>query len=667
MRLPRFVTDLSETGPRSRRTALDVLLLLGVLAAMVAIRWHAPVYTQDYAQFLQINASIDEINGGSWVLPTIEPARNEPAHKPQLYAWILSVTMLATGAEDASPAVMELIFRTPTLLSAAGLLLLTYGLARRWYGRGVGLAAGVLLATMLQMNKLVFLATTDMLLAFWITWCIWAADRLTFHPVKTRRWPWAAALWAGMIMAAITKGWGIVNLAVVGGWVAFGGCLGSGFAATARVEGLSSTAGVTVRLLWRRAWALMRRVRLGWGVLAMVAVSVPLWWAMLAVGGEQFRQTVYFEVVQRLTGEGEHAPDAVRGPALAHLYYNTLPAAIFAGGALFLAPLRRWGASADRRAKLKAVLRGWLGRRSPVALPMWWIVTVVIAFSVPAGFRPDYLLPCYPAMALLAGWSMRELMRPDRYGRGVGLHLRRICQASPLVIGLGMATTAGLYLAVGGEVDWLPLPDAMPPGSWTMLAAVPMVGMSAAAMGVAGIVRKHLAWSVAGCVAGMLAVVFCYSHLWSRQARTGDGEVIIAFAERAKPIIGDEPFANAATLKMGVDAYMGRFGWDPRQPREQAVAKLNASDVNWLVTCDRMLLEIGAWQPGGAKTSYRPKIGGTRKPYDTAPESLGRVVFQSCEPVEMEDWGRMYLIELRRPIRVPAPCVTTGYISNEAD
>jgi 4-amino-4-deoxy-L-arabinose transferase-like glycosyltransferase len=269
-------------GPR--RTAADVLLLLAALTAMIAIRWHAPVYTHSYAQVLQINASIDEINGGSWVLPTIEPAENEPAHKPQLYAWILSATMLATDAKDASPRVMELIFRTPTILAGAGMILLTYALGRRWYDRRVGLFAGLLLATLLHMNKLVYLATTDMLLTFWIVWCIWAADRLTFHPVR-RRWPWVVALWAGMIFAAITKGWGIVNLALIGGFLAFAGCLAPGFAALQKADGLAEKAALFVRLLWRRAWAMIRRVHLGWGLLAMVAVSVPLWWAMLAVGG----------------------------------------------------------------------------------------------------------------------------------------------------------------------------------------------------------------------------------------------------------------------------------------------------------------------------------------------------------------------------------------------
>lgn len=662
MRIPRFTTDSANVAVGPRRTAADVLLLLAALTAMIAIRWHAPVYTHSYAQVLQINASIDEINGGSWVLPTIEPAENEPAHKPQLYAWILSATMLATDAKDASPRVMELIFRTPTILAGAGMILLTYALGRRWYDRRVGLFAGLLLATLLHMNKLVYLATTDMLLTFWIVWCIWAADRLTFHPAR-RRWPWVVALWAGMIFAAITKGWGIVNLALIGGFLAFAGCLAPGFAALQKADGLAEKAALFVRLLWRRAWAMIRRVHLGWGLLAMVAVSVPLWWAMLAVGGEAFRQTVYFELVQRLTGEGQHAPDAMTGPAVGHLYYNTLPASVFAGCALFLTPLRRRRALRRWRERLFNILKSYFHWRSPVALPMWWIVTVVLAFSIPAGFRGDYLFPCYPAVAMLGGWSARELMRADRYARGVGKHLRRICQAAPIVIGAGIATAAGLYLAVGGRVEWLVLPDMLPAGTWTLLTLVPVAGLIAAGCGVASILRRRLSLSVAGCVVGMLAVAFCYSHLWSRQARTGDGEVMIRFAEQAKPVIGDRPFVNLTTLKLGVDAYMGHFGWDPPEP---VVEHLNASDIRYAAVCDRTLLEIGAYHAEHPDGRFRIKIEGHKRAFDTAPESMGRVLFQTSQGIEMQDWGRMYLIELARPIRMPSPPIDTKYVSDEA-
>lgn len=656
---------------------LDVLILLGLLAVMVAIRWHAPVYTHSYAQFLQINASIDEINGGSWVVPVIEPApsaadgvRGEPAHKPQLYAWVLSAAMLASNAKDASPHLMDLIFRTPTILAGAGLLLLVYSLGRRWYGRGPALAAGALLVTMLHMNKLVYLTTTDMLLTFWITWCIWAADRLTFHPAR-RRWPWAVALWAGMIFAAITKGWGIVNLAVVGGWLAFAVCFGPGLAALGQADGPAGKLILFVRLLWRRAWAMARRVRLGWGLLAMLAVSVPLWWAMLDVGGEQFRKNVHFEVVQRLTGKGEHAPGAMRGPAVAHLFYNTLPASIFAVFALSLAPMRRWRKPSGAWAWLRQVLAGVLGRRSPIVLPMWWIVTVVLAFSVPAGFRSDYLFPCYPAVALLAGWAVRELMRPDRYAQGSGKHARRIVQATPMVIGVGMAATAGLYLAVGGRVDWLPLPDGMLHGTWGILAAVPIVGLLAAGLGALSIVRRQLWLSVAGCVLGMLAVTACYSHLWSGQARTGDGEVLVNFAARAKPLIGEAAFANITPVKAGMDAYMGRFGQPVVARKDDALSRLNGLDARYAVVTDRMLLELGAYRreiqeapvPAGA---MRIKIGGQKRWFQTAPESLGQVLLQSPTGVAYEDWGRLYLIEIERPIRPKNPPVRTGYISNEA-
>jgi len=257
---------------------LDIVLILLLVGAMIAIRAEAPSTTYNYAQFWQIRASIDHLNGGSLILAKIDAA-SAPARKGPLYAWMLTAAMKLTGWNN------DFIYRLPTILAAAGLAVLIYLFGRRWYSRATGLLAACLWVTAMHMNKMIYLATTDMLLAWWIVFCIFCADRLTFHPARPRwQWLWAEGLWVGMIMAALTKGWGIVNLAIVGGFVAMAGCLGPGFAALRAVRGAGKVT-LTIRLLMRRGWALCRAVRLGWGLQLMVAVSVPMWFAMLEIGG----------------------------------------------------------------------------------------------------------------------------------------------------------------------------------------------------------------------------------------------------------------------------------------------------------------------------------------------------------------------------------------------
>jgi hypothetical protein len=215
MRIPVFhgSRDDASDPPSRLRTLTDIGLILLLVAAMVAIRAQAPSHTYNYAQFWQIRASIDHLNGGSLLLAKID-SLGTPARKGPLYAWLLTATMRLTGANN------DFIYRIPTILAAVALAILIYFLGRRWYGRWAGLIAACLWTTCLHMSKLMYLATTDMLLAWWIGLSVFCADRLTFHPASRRRWLWTIGLWAAMICAALTKGWGIVNLAIIGGWLA---------------------------------------------------------------------------------------------------------------------------------------------------------------------------------------------------------------------------------------------------------------------------------------------------------------------------------------------------------------------------------------------------------------------------------------------------------------
>lgn len=648
---------------RPRRVALDLAVILLLVSAVVGIRAAAPSTTYTYAQFLQIRASIDQVNGGSWLLPTIDPNVYEPAHKPQLYAWMLSSAMLLTDAKDLPPQQMEFIFRIPTILAAAGLVVVIYLLGGRWYSRRVGLVSACLWVTLMHMNKLMYNATTDMLLSFWIGFCVLCMDRLLFHPVRRGRWAWATAFWLGMIAASLTKGWGVVNLAILGGVAAFAGGVAPGLAATAKVASPAGRLWIAIRLLWRRWWSVMRRVKLGWGLAAMAVLFVPLWWGMFHVGGEQFREIVRFELVQRITGEGEYAPSATSGPPLMHLYYYTLPASIFAGCALFLAPplfrrrLGAWGA-------VRWILTGWFHRKSPIALPMWWIFTVVLAFSVPAGFRPDYLAPCYPAVALLAGWSVHRLSRAAVYHARGAKHLRRIAQATPLVLAGAMIVISPLYLFGWNDtLGWLPEPAFFGDVVWYGLAVLPPVMIVVLILAGLSFVRKSIVPAAfASCIA-MLGMVFLYANLWSRQARTGDGEVMVRFAQQAKPIVADASFLTYQVSKLGPEVYLGRFGRDASYLQGGAVEGLNRTDTSYLFVSDRGLLQLGAYQAGD---EFRIKIDGEKRYFTPRPQDLGRVVQRSDRQIEMEDWGRIYLIELRRPIRPSSPPLQVGYITDEA-
>lgn len=647
-KLPRFYSVLAEP-PRMWRTAADLAILAALTAAMVALRAHAPSSTHRYAQAWQIRASLDHLRGGSLILPRIDspdplqPERRDFARKPQMYAWLTTAAIQLTGWRN------EFVYRVPTILSAWGVAVLTYLLARRWYSRRAGLLAGVFWLTLLNMSKLIYLATTDMLLAWWITLSVFCADRVLFHPVRRRR-VWAAAFWLAMLAAALTKGWGIVNLAVLGLFVALASAWGPGFAALRKGRGGKKVA-LLLRMLARRWRAAAGRIGLPAGLLLLAAVSVPLWWTMFRIGGETFRGKAYFEVVQRITGEGEHAPHRVSGPALLHLYYDTLPASIFAGCAFFLVPFRRW-----------------LHHRSPIALPVCWIVAVLLAFTIPAGFRPDYLLPCYPAVALLAAWAAEELARPERYDIGTAKQLRRVGQATAFFLAAAMTLVPAASLAaerLGRTVWGLTIPSHAVPGTRGLLAATAAAGAASLAMGVWSVRRRRLDAAACLACAGMVGISVLYTHLWSRDARTGDGETMLQFARNMQRVVGEEEFAVYNAQKLCTEVHLGRFGsWLTASP-EKVLSYLGSGKVRWLITSDYGLVALGAYQadPAG-DVAYRNDQTGQTLRCHARPADLGTPRVVSARPVKFEKWGRMYLIEITRPPRPSSPPFDPGYISD---
>ncbi|MDY7009485.1 MAG: glycosyltransferase family 39 protein, partial [Planctomycetota bacterium] len=468
------------------RTALDVILVLLIVAAVISIAATAPSTTYAYAQLQQIGAVVGSIESSNWLLPRDQLGGF--AIKPQLYVWLDAPVLMITGIYN------DFTFRLPTVLASLVSGVLVYFLGRRWYDRRVGLLAACLWATAQHMGKMTYVAITDMLLSLWILVAIMCADRLLFHRAPRRqRWKWAVGLWAVMILGAVTKGWGIANLIFVGGALALATAVGPGFALLRAVDGFAKKMLLTIRLVLRRWRKAMKATYLAWGILAMVVVLTPIWAAMFVQGGSEFAGVFDRDVFQRITGSGENPPHSrSTGPALNLLYY-TLPMSIFMVGALVLAGPRRW-----------------FVHKSPIFLPLCWILAVVVPFSLTHAFRPDYLLPCYAAVALMAAWAVEETYRLGRNAGVLTQILRHVIAAAPVVIGVALILLPLIYL----YYDHMPrfiaknirMPSAVPAPTWWVLTGLAGLGVVVLVLAV----RWSLQWRVrrvaAVAVVGMLGV-----------------------------------------------------------------------------------------------------------------------------------------------------------------
>ena len=634
------------------RTAADIAVVLALVACVVAISAHAPSTTYAYAQTQQIGAVVGTVQSGNWLLP--RDHLGGLARKPQLYAWLDAPVLILSGRYS------DFTFRAPTVAASFVAAVLVYLLGRRWYGRRAGLISACLWISIHHMAKMMYVAITDMLLTAFIIGALMCADRLLFHrAAPRRRRAWAVGLWACMILGALSKGWGVLNLVLVGFTLALAVALWPGFKALKLARGPAriALAGRLVLRRWRRA---AKATHLLLGVLAVAAVLTPLSWGMFARGGQEFRDIVRYEFLARTTGSGEGVPHSSSVPAVLHLLYYMLPVTVFAFAAVLLCGRRT------------------LGRHSPLIIPLCWIVAVVLPFSLTHGFRHDYLLPCYAGGALMGGWAVEQLLRrrelaADGKANRLESLVRHLLAAGALAI-CALLVVVPLGLLLHDHMPrWvtknLELPSIVAPQTSAVFFGLIILG----AIGVALTIWTSLTWRIraltAVSVVGMLGVMFIERHAVMRHANTGDGERLMRFGRGAAEIVGDDEFAIARGAKLGTELYIGRFGLDvideanlnrvltewpaPADAAAQArrawaaVTMLRDSRLPWLVTSDKSLVELGGTEVD-TDGPYQVRADGRSRRFAPRPQWLGEVVLQTDQPIRSQRWGRVYLIRLDR-------------------
>ncbi|MCX5649312.1 MAG: glycosyltransferase family 39 protein [Planctomycetota bacterium] len=613
----------------ARSTAMDLLLVLLLAASVVLIAAHGPSTTHAYAQVYSIGSLLSITEGGHWLLPS-NPMRGL-YRKPPLYLWLAAPVPKVTGLYN------DFVFRLPTIAAFLAAAVMVYFMGRRWFGPNAGLLAAALWVIIIHMAKLSYLAMTDMLFAACIIGSILCADRLLFHRCAApSRWKWAVSFWATMILGALTKGWGLVNPVLVGGTVALAAALGPGWRPLRMLRGRRNRFVVALVLVLRRWKRAAKALHLGWGILAMVCVLGPLILAMAVAGGEDFRYVLYKEFWQRLTGAGAKPPRPTSVPAAVQLFYHAFPASFFALGALFLVHPRRW-----------------FSRRGPLWLSLCWILAVVVPFSFAHGFRPDYLLPCYAAVALMGAWAVHCLADAEPRGKFRLSMVRHLFAAAPVIAGALLVALPVLYfLSPYLAHPVLAVPETVAPATRWVLAVIPVFGIVVILLAVRASLGWHirrLAWLA---VLALPGVMFIKTHVLSEQARTLDGEKMIAFARAARPVVRDDGFAVFRIERACVPLYLGRFGMRVESSLDLEEA-LNGSDVRWLLISDRGLVEAGAALPN-ADGAYRLKYAGAGYAFDPEPDRFGDVRVRSDNPILLQDFGRLYLIEVRRPVALPA-------------
>jgi len=271
--------------------------------------------------------------------------------KPILYYWgtLLFFRILGPG---------ELAARLICALFGVGGVLLTWDFARRLTDDRTALRAGIVLATSLEYFWFSRTAVTDLPLTFCVTLSLVAFFRAAERWGSPRLWyPVAFAAAGG---AALAKGpVGIVlPCLVVGCYLLF----------TGRIRELAVIPWVT-------------------SLLAFVLVAAP-WYALVSLRHGQlfWNDFIINRNIQRYTSTIHRHP----GPF--YYYLPVLVIGLFPWGALF--PFAVVDAVREGPRNLRE-------RNHQTGFLLCWILLPLLFFSFAGSKLPSYLLPCFPAMAIL--------------------------------------------------------------------------------------------------------------------------------------------------------------------------------------------------------------------------------------------------------------------------
>jgi 4-amino-4-deoxy-L-arabinose transferase-like glycosyltransferase len=319
---------------------------------------YAPLSNPDEGRYAEIPREM--VASGDWVTPRLDGVNY--FEKPPLVYWVAAGCLRLLGPGEGA-------MRTASAAFALWGVLLTYGAARKLYGREAGLSAAAVLGTSLFYFAIGHILLLDMAVSVLMSRALFSFLLGVREPVGAQRRRHFYALYISAALATLAKG--LIGFVLTG----------------------------AVMFLWLlalRQWKRLRPIHLPSGALLFLAIALP-WHILVALRNPTwFHRYVVYEHFERFLSPVASRP----GP-----WWYFVPV-IVAGLFPWIAFL--WPAARE------SVRGGWARREENASawFLLIWAGFIFLFFSSSHSKLVPYILPVFPPLAVLIGaWFSRTAVQ----------------------------------------------------------------------------------------------------------------------------------------------------------------------------------------------------------------------------------------------------------------
>ncbi len=368
----RVLAAVFDFATASHLRAIVFLTLCGLVFFLPGF-FNIPAVDRDEARFAQ--ATKQMVETGDFV--DIRFQDDVRYKKPVGVYWLQAAAVETATALGLPGAQLRIwLYRLPSLIGAIGAVLLTYWTALAFVTRRGAALAALMICSCVVLGAEARLAKTDAMLLLTVVAAMGALARVYLswqrgedptHPP----WAWPAIFWTALAGGVLLKGPLILMFVLL--------------------------AICTLAILDRSA-AWLWRLRPVWGLLWLLVLVLPWFVAIyLRAGNTFFTDSVGGDMMNKLAAQESHG--APPGLYLLLFWITFWPGAPLAG---------------------MAIPAIWRARREPGAqFLLAWLVPSWIVFEAVLTKLPHYVLPLYPAIAILtAGALERRVLSRSWLTRG---------------------------------------------------------------------------------------------------------------------------------------------------------------------------------------------------------------------------------------------------------